>query len=103
LSLKKHRSKKTTELAADYKRQNSALLHTKAHDITVTPFNATMNTAWQLLHNYKSNEEEGKPQLASQMRTNKSVEPDSQTTSKETLHLGNKDTTNTDMPSVMTC
>jgi len=49
-SLKKLRNKKTKELAPDYKRQNSALFHIQAHDIKVTPFNATMNTAWQLLH-----------------------------------------------------
>jgi len=33
-----------------------------------------MNTAWQLLYDYKSNEVEGKPQLPSQMCTNKSVD-----------------------------
>ena len=31
-----------------------------------------MNTAWQLLHDYKSNEAAGKSQLPSQMRTKKS-------------------------------
>jgi len=33
-----------------------------------------MNTAWQLLHHYKSNEAAGKLQLPSQMRTNKSID-----------------------------
>jgi len=32
-----------------------------------------MNTAWQLLHDYKSNEVAGKSQLPSKMRTNKSI------------------------------
>jgi len=64
------------ELSIDYKRQNSALalLHKHAHEIKVTPFNATMNTAWQLLHDYKPNEAAGKSQLPSQMRTNKSID-----------------------------
>ena len=33
-----------------------------------------MNTAWQLLHDYKSDEVAGKSQLPSQMRTNKSLD-----------------------------
>jgi len=33
-----------------------------------------MNTAWQLVHDYKSNEAAGKLQLPSQMRTNKSMD-----------------------------
>jgi len=62
------------ELIIDYKRQKSALLHKHAHGIKVTPFNATMNTAWQLLHDYKSNEAAGKSQQPSQMRKNKSID-----------------------------
>ena len=53
---------------------NSALLHKRAHEIKVTPFNAIINTAWQLLHDYKSNEAAGKFQLPSQLRTNKSID-----------------------------
>jgi len=49
------------------------MLHKQAHEIKVTPFNAIMNTAWQLLHDYKSNEAAGKSQLPSQMCTNKSI------------------------------
>jgi len=67
-------NQKKRGLTVDYKRQNSALLHMQAHEIKVTHFNATMKTAWQLLHDYKSNEVEGKPQLPSQMRTNKSID-----------------------------
>jgi len=65
---------KKKELIIDNKKQNSTLLHKHAHEIKVTPFNATMNTVWQLLHDYKSNETAGKSQLPSQMRTNKSID-----------------------------
>ena len=51
----------------DNKKQNSALLHKHDHEIKVTPFNATMNTAWELLHDFKSNESADKSQLPSQM------------------------------------
>ena len=74
LLLNKLCNQKKKELIIDYKKQNSALLHKHAHEIKVTPFNATMNTAWQLLHDYKSNEAAGKSQLPSQMRTNKSID-----------------------------
>ena len=67
-------NQKKKELIINYKRQNSALLHKQAHEIKVTPFNATMNTTWHLLHDYKSNESAGKSQLPSQMRTNKSID-----------------------------
>ena len=42
--INKLRNQKKRELAVDYKRQNSALLQTQAHEIKVKPFNATMNT-----------------------------------------------------------
>jgi hypothetical protein len=74
LLLNKLCNQKKKELTIEYKKQNSALLHKHAHEIKVTPFNATMNTAWQLLHDYKSNETAGKSQLPSQMRTNKSID-----------------------------
>jgi len=63
LLLNKLCNQKKKEQIIDYKKQNSALLHKHTHEIKVTPFNATMNTAWQLLHDYKSNEAAGKSQL----------------------------------------
>ena len=96
-------NKKQRELATEYKRQNSALLHAQAHDIKVTPFNATMNTAWQLIHDYKSNEATGKPQLPSQMRTICQPTKDcgGQDPSRETLHLASRVITNISMPLAM--
>jgi len=65
---------KKKEVVLDYKKQTSALLHQQAYEIKITPLHATMNTVWQLLHNYKYNEAAGKPQLPSKMWTNKSAD-----------------------------
>jgi len=57
-----------------YKKQNSAHLLAHAHELKVTPFTTTINTAWKLLRDYKGDESSASPQLPSQMRTNISAD-----------------------------
>ena len=57
-----------------YKKQNSAHLLAHAHELKVTPFTTTINTAWKLLRDYKGDDSSASPQLPSQMRTNISAD-----------------------------
>jgi len=57
-----------------YRKQNSAHLLAHAHELKVTPFTATINTAWKLLRDYKGDDFSASPQLPSQMRTNISAD-----------------------------
>jgi len=93
-------NQKKKGLILDYNKQNSTLLHKHAHEIKVTPFNATMNTAWQLLHDYKSKRPPANRNCPHKCAQTSQLTKDcgAQTTSKENPRLVNKDTTKIDMP-----
>jgi len=57
-----------------YEKQNSAHLLAHAHELKVTTFTTTINTAWKLLREYKGDDSTASPQLPSQMRANISVD-----------------------------
>ena len=63
-------NQKCKTLKQVYKKQNSAHLLAHAHELKVTPFTTTINTAWKLLRDYKGNDSSASPQLPSQMHTN---------------------------------
>jgi len=65
---------KAQNLKQVYRKQNSAHLLAHAHEVKVTPFTTTINTAWKLLHDYKGDDSSASPQLPSQMRTNISAD-----------------------------
>jgi len=63
-------NQKCKTLKQVYKKQNSAHLLAHAHELKVTPFTTTINTAWKLLRDYKGDDSSASPQLPSQMRAN---------------------------------
>ena len=73
-NLKLQLNQKRKSLKQAYRKQNSAHLLAHAHELKVTPFITTINTAWKLLRDYKGDETSASPQLPSQMRTNISAD-----------------------------
>ena len=61
-------------LKQSYKKQDSAHLLAHEHELKVTPFTTTINTAWKLLRDYKGDDSSASRQLPSQMRTNISAD-----------------------------
>jgi len=73
-NLKLQLNQKRKTLKQVYRKQNSAHLLAHAHELKVTPFTTTINTAWKLLCDYKGENSSASPQLPSQMRTNISAD-----------------------------
>ena len=96
LNLQLNQKRKT--LKQLYRKQNSAHLLAHVHDLKVTPFTTTMNTAWKLLRDYKGDDSSSSPQLHSQMRTNISIDKRMWTEGdiQREPHIGIKADTNTD-------
>ena len=72
LELQLNQKRKT--LKQVYRKQNSAHLLAHAHELKVTPFTTTINTAWKLLRDYKGDDSSASPQLPSRIRTNISAD-----------------------------
>jgi len=73
-NLKLQLNQKRKTLKQVYRKQNSAHLLAHAHELKVTPFTTTINTAWKLLRDYKGDDFSASSQLPSQMRTNISAD-----------------------------
>jgi len=82
-----------------YRKPNSAHLLAHAHELKVTLFTTTINTAWKLLRDYKSDDSSVSPQVPSQMRTNISADKRMWTEGdiQREPHIGIKAGTNIDI------